>query len=314
LVALQAPVFAYGKPATKPETKHAESSHQDSSTTATPAATPSTDQPTTSTATSATNDHPQPHITVATPPPLAAPAPWQIQDKISWGANLILVVLAYWFFMKAKETLQHIEHQSQTAENTAQAALEAARAASKAAQSAVESSESITAIAKASSLNAQAVINAERPWILMTIEPSRETKNHFRIMAINRGRTPAAILASSDRIGLAIDETYLPKTPEYATQESSALPVPIILLPGESTIIQPFGREDVKWVCKSQERLRQIELWQEKIFIYGRVIYKDLISTEEKQMHVTDWCCKYIHGESSSDLVMAGPAEYNKHT
>jgi hypothetical protein len=203
---------------------------------------------------------------------------------------------------------------AKAAQGAAQAAQEAARAAQEGARAALEASKAALEGANATSLYAQAHINAERPWVLISIEPSREQKNHFKVMATNRGRTPAKLFASSDRIGLAVDETYLPKTPEYASKESSALPAPIILLPGESTIIQPFGREDVKWVCKTAESLRRVELWQDRIFIYGKVIYRDLISPDGTNTHESDWCCRYIHGENSSDLVIAGPPGYNKHT
>jgi hypothetical protein len=40
----------------------------------------------------------------------------------------------------------------------------------------------------------------------------------------------------------------------------------------------------------------------------------ELSTVSEKFTHETFWCCRYIHGEKSSALVMAGPPEYNKHT
>jgi hypothetical protein len=256
---------------------------------------------------------PQPRITIATPPPIASQQ-WQMRDWVAWTANVILVFLAYYGIMLGVRISKRIEQQSVVAAETAQAALDAAKAASTIAESVLDGAKSTALVAQAAADSAQAIVNAERPWIMISIEASREVKNHFRIMAVNRGRTPAEVVASSDRIGLAIDEMYLPKPPEYAAKESSALPLPIILLPGESMVVQPFGREDVKWVCKTQERLRQVELWQDKIFIYGKVAYRDLISSHDRQLHETNWCCRYIHGESSSDLVMSGPLEYNKHT
>jgi len=215
-----------------------------------------------------------------------------MHDRIAWGSNLVLTVLGYIGIMIGITTLKKIERQTKYAEDTAQAALDSANSAL---------------------LNAQAIANSERPWLLITVEPSTKVANSFRIMATNRGRTPARVVATSDRIGIAIDESYLPKNPEFAKEEPTALSVPMILLPGESAVIQPFGREDVKWVCKTEESLRRIELNQDKIFLYGKVIYRDLIATHDK-VHETDWCCRYIHGERISDLVITGPLEYIKHT
>jgi hypothetical protein len=40
----------------------------------------------------------------------------------------------------------------------------------------------------------------------------------------------------------------------------------------------------------------------------------DLLSSPGKQIHETDWCCWYVHGEKESALLVAGPPEYNRHT
>ena len=53
---------------------------------------------------------------------------------------------------------------------------------------------------------------------------------------------------------------------------------PIILLPGEFAAIKPFCRDEVKALCDSEERFKRIETWEEKVFLYGKVIYRDLIS------------------------------------
>jgi hypothetical protein len=163
-------------------------------------------------------------------------------------------------------------------------------------------------------LNAQAVIHAERPWILITVEPSRSMENSFTVMATNRGRTPARIIETMDRYKIAIDEKRLPDSPEYRNEKRNAPFAPIILLPGEFTAIKPFCRDDVKALCDSEERFKRIETWEEKVFLYGKVIYRDLISASDGEPHETNWCCWYIHGRQNSGLVIAGPQEYNSHT
>jgi hypothetical protein len=233
-------------------------------------------------------DHPQPRITIANPPP--APLAWPLRDRISWGANLLLAFVGYAGILLALGTLRKIERQTRSGEMMAQAAVESANAAL---------------------LHAQAILDAERPWILISVEPSLQGRNSFKIVATNRGRSPAEIIASADRIGIAAEERNLPKSPEFAKEKP--LSVPVVLLPGESTVVQPFGRDDVKWVCKTEDAIRRVETWQDNIFLYGRLVYRSLLSPRPAKVHQTDWCCRYIHGEITSNLVIGGPTEYNKH-
>jgi hypothetical protein len=205
----------------------------------------------------------------------------------------VLVILGYVGIMMCVSLLKKIDRQTGYAETAADAA---------------------AASAQAALLNAQAVVHSERPWILITVEPSRSVENSFTVMATNRGRTPARIIATEERTRIAIDEKHLPRTPEYVNEKPGAPLVPIILLPGEFTAIKPFSRDDVKGLCDSEERFKRIETWEEKVYLYGKITYEDLISPPVSQVHETNWCCWYIHGRQNSGLVMAGPVEYNSHT
>ena len=232
-----------------------------------------------------------PRITVVNPP--VAPVPWSLHDKILWGAYLVLAIVGYAGIMLAISLLRKIDRQTGYAEVAADAA---------------------AASAQAALLNAQAVIHAERPWILITVEPSRSIENSFTIMATNRGRTPGTIIATADETLIAIDEKHLPVTPGYKDQKPGPPLAPIILLPGEFTALKQFCRDDVKGLCDSEERFKRIETWEEKVFLYGKVIYRDLIAPSGDQVHETNWCCWYIHGRQNSGLVIAGPLEYHLHT
>ena len=247
--------------------------------------------PTSATDSASLHDYPPPRITAANPPP--TPIAWTWQEQVAWAANLVLVFLGYAGILMALSLLRKIERQTGYAE----AAIEAASSS-----------------AHAALLNAQAVIHAERPWILITVEPSRSMENSFTVMATNRGRTPARIVETMERYKIAIDEKRLPGTPEYRNEKRTAPFSPIILLPGEFTAIKPFCRDDVKALCDSEERFKRIETWEEKVFLYGKVIYRDLISASDDPPHETNWCCWYIHGRQNSGLVIAGPPEYNSHT
>jgi hypothetical protein len=239
------------------------------------------------------DDKQQRPIVLTTPPP--APAPWAdvVRERITWGANLLLALFAYIGIMLALSVLRKIERQTRSSEAAAAAAAVSAQAAL---------------------LNAQAIIDAERPWLLVSVEPTVGVENSFIVMVTNRGRTPASIVGMAEQVRIAIDEAHLPGSPVYDREEPSAPLVPIILLPGESSGIKPFRRDEARGVCDSEERFKRVENWDEKVFLFGRIIYRNLIAPADQQMHETSWCCWYIHGRQKSGLVIAGPPGYNLHT
>ncbi|HEX7730650.1 MAG TPA: hypothetical protein VF392_16590 [Terracidiphilus sp.] len=230
-------------------------------------------------------------LIVTTPPP--PPVVWSWHDRVLWGAYVVLAILGYIAIMIGLRALRSIERQSAAAAATAKAALDSATAAL---------------------MRTQAVVDAERPWIVVTVEPFLTMENAFKVLATNRGHTPAKLTVTIDQVAIAADETLLPATPQFQKEDANSLPEPVILLPGESVGIRPFSRDEVTSICKTKEELERIELWEEKIFLYGRVTYRQMIESETAQEHETVWCCRYIHGESKSALLMTGPPPYNKHT
>jgi hypothetical protein len=236
-------------------------------------------------------DYQPAHITVATPAPAAAP--WTVPDRIVWATNVLLAILGYAGIMVAISTLKKIERQSRYSEAAAQAAADNAEAAL---------------------LHAKALISSERPWVLVTIVPSRSIENGFTVIATNRGRSPAQVISAAEETRITIDESHLPAVPEYKPQDQESPFVSIILLPGEFMNIKSFCREDVTALCGTVESLNRIENWEERIFLYGKVVYRDLMAPQNAPAHETGWCCRYIHGRQKSGLVMAGSQDYNLHT
>jgi hypothetical protein len=233
----------------------------------------------------------QPRVIVTLPAP--APILWSAHDRILWAAYLVLAILGYVGIMLAVSTLKKIERHTIAAETAAAAAADASQA---------------------SLLHAEAMINAERPWLLISVEPSLGVENSFNVTATNRGRSPGAIISTLDQILFAVDEAHLPPTPTWKPAEPAAPFVPIILLPGEYAAIKTIKREDAKALCGTDSKFKSIEAWEERIFLCGRVMYNDLISPSGKETHLTNWCCWYIHGRQKSGLVIAGPPEYHSHT
>ena len=250
-------------------------------------------------------DYQPAHISIATPAP--APAPWPWQDRIAWVANIVLVILGYAAIALAISLLKKIDRQTHYAETTAQAAMEAAKAAADSVQAAAGTARALQA-------QVHATARAERPWVLVTVEHSRRTENGFMVVATNRGRSPARLVSVADKITFEADQTKLPEEPNYGDAKPNAALASVILLPGESTGIKPFNRDDVKALCGTAERLRKVENWDEVILLYGKIVYQELIGESEAPTHETNWCCWYIHGRQNSGMVMAGSPAYNRHT
>ena len=257
----------------------------------TPAATPPTNPALKTDCPNGPCDYQPPHITIATPAP--APALWPLQDRIAWGADVLLALLGYAGIMMALSLLKKIERQSKYIETAATAAAESAQAAL---------------------LHSQFILHAERPWVLITVAPSPSVENGFMVIATNRGRSPARVVALANETRVAASEATLTGIPEYSPEDPEMPPVSIILLPGEFTSIRSFCRDDVKVLCKSEEALQRIVNWEERIFLYGKVTYRNLLAPTEEPPHETAWCCRYIHGRQKSGLVIAGTQEYNLHT
>ena len=235
-------------------------------------------------------DQAQPQQIVVNSAPAQAP-PWTWHDRVLWGADLVLVILGYIGVLLVLRILKNIQRQTDFGVSAAQAALQCANAA-------LESS--------------QAIVDSGRPWIVVTVEPFLTVEHGFKVMATNRGRTPARIMAKADCVKIVQDETKLAPTPDYESGKSATPFEPIILLPGESAGIRPFRRSDVRSYCASDDQFRRLEKWEEKLFVYGRVVYRDLISPMDQPNHETDWCCWYVYGDKDA-LVIAGPPEYNSH-
>ena len=206
---------------------------------------------------------------------------------------MLLTIMAYVAILMALSLLRKIERQSRYAEATAEAAAQAAKTV-------LQYSE--------------AHARAERPWILVTAEPAPGNPDAFQVVATNRGRGPAKIVSLDEGIITAKDDGDLPAEPVYKAAESRAPLSSMILLPGESTVIRSFRRDDVQTVCTTEEQLHRVETWEDKIYLYGKVTYIDLQSPDEKLTYDSAWCCWYIHGRQKSGLVPTGLAPYNRHS
>jgi len=163
--------------------------------------------------------------------------------------------------------------------------------------------------AEAALLNAKALINSERPWLLMKIEPFFGNEEFPTVVAKNCGRTPAKIVFFSDAIPrLRAD---MPLTPEYG--ELKAHVTPYILLPDEKMEVSAISEASIKELCGTYEVFGRIEQGKEQAYIFGAIYYQDLLNPPEAALHETRWCCRYFP-TSPVKLLMIGPKDYNSHT
>jgi hypothetical protein len=176
------------------------------------------------------------------------------------------------------------------------------------------------AAAKAALLNAQAVINAERPWVVVEgeiIEP--ET---IKITARIKGRTPAKIRSGWGQFEITpntdfLGETFLKDEPVYALDGTEVLHE-LLAIPDEKPIGQIYLLPIYSRIKPNFALWKRLTDYEECLFVYGRVIYTDILSKDETGNpveHETRWCFKYLpQGESVGHLFRSGKRAYNGYT
>jgi hypothetical protein len=141
--------------------------------------------------------------------------------------------------------------------------------------------------AKAALLNAQAVINAERPWILVVIEPDTSQMGGFNVYFTNKGRTPAIVLGAF--IGCAAVED-MGKLPLVATYGPGNMVQTRMVIHGERVWATWFDSRMFKQIL-GPDFLGAIG--DNQVFVFGKVIYRDLLNPDTKLLHETRWIGLY---------------------
>jgi hypothetical protein len=164
--------------------------------------------------------------------------------------------------------------------------------------------------AQAALLNAQVVINAERPWLLMRVEPHKS--GGFSVRTQNKGRTPAMI--TDARMGcIAVNSIFdLPKDPPYG--------------PGKLVQNRIVVADDTAWLTWfERSHLRKILgndfdkalAHDRQIFVFGNVIYRDILKPRSP-LHESRWVCVFDlteDGDSINSIEGMGVCEgYDRYT
>jgi hypothetical protein len=163
--------------------------------------------------------------------------------------------------------------------------------------------------ANAALLNAKAVINSERPWVIVKAEPSSYKKGGFILTGAVRGRTPARIVEIYSHRTFVDQPDNLPPSPKYELPVIA--PKEPLLGDGESfkiAEVNPAALVDEEWKAKHPNFNSN-----QFLCFYGIVRYEDCVATGQEKLHETRWCFSYFAMEDN-DLHPIGPEEYCRKT
>jgi hypothetical protein len=164
--------------------------------------------------------------------------------------------------------------------------------------------------AQASLLNIRAFINAERPWIMARVEPSGR-KNAYRVVAVNKGRTPASVLSHAENCVLKETSELPPDIAVYGEPDNRSK----IVLPDESIEIMDFSEHS--FVRKDEGKLARFRSWDAEGFVCGIIIYRDLLGAPADKTCETRWAFSVIAGGDGDVIPVeytVGGDEYTRHT
>lgn len=164
--------------------------------------------------------------------------------------------------------------------------------------------------AKAALLNAKAIINTERPWLVVTWGSKPDWPGSFLFGCKNRGNTPAKIVSMSAK-HLFIDKPEnLPLPPDY----SSAITMPDLPFKIGGDELDIGNGLNARSIIISSQKEESVRNTREFLVYYGNVVYKDTFFPDSptEGFHETRWC--FVYQAAGNSLKRSGPEEYNRYT
>lgn len=180
--------------------------------------------------------------------------------------------------------------------------------------------------ADAAVLNAQAIINSERPWLFINIVtfPANADEHGipehlgFSVTFRNHGKTPAEIVGFDQHPDCCKDTDDLPFPPKYSLEGHVMLhtrmvpPAETWRDPGESSLWPEQFLLSDDW--------NDIRVSRKRFIYWGRLQYRDLIE-DSKTIHelakvgtIHETCFCYFWSPRKNEFLICGPLGYNKHT
>jgi hypothetical protein len=170
--------------------------------------------------------------------------------------------------------------------------------------------------ADAALFNAQAVINAERPWVIVTVKQEGVGGIASIFYSSVRGRTPAIILSNwADRIYVG-DPQNLPVPPIYGDEGTVFAAQPLVTADDPPSVAYQFSIQ-LALTALTDDKRSKIAYMDEWLCVYGRVRYTDLLAKDAQGnpvVHETRWCYVYYPTEPAGTFVKDGPPAYNGYT
>lgn len=165
-------------------------------------------------------------------------------------------------------------------------------------------------LAHAALAQSQAIISAERPWIVVEFEWIKSPLEGFVFKMINRGQTPAEIVSAYfEREFLVGPPDNLPIPPRYHSPILLANRGDSLLIKDEEWPLNPAPIHVESWMVNTlkTESVRNAE---EFPIIYGEIIYRDMLHglNSGEAIHYTRWC--FAYDAFMKVLRPSGPSEY----
>jgi hypothetical protein len=180
--------------------------------------------------------------------------------------------------------------------------------------------------ADAAFLNAHAVVNAERPWMLINMvvdvgQVGTDPPVSLSVSFINQGRTPAEIISFEQHLDCKQSTGDLPTPPVYSTPEGQVLLHTAMVAPGREW----KDRGESSFALSTNftaEQWQDIRSGRQRALYWGRLRYRDLIE-EPRTVHeiagqqvrgAHETCFCYFYSPALREFLITGPYGYNKHT
>ena len=183
----------------------------------------------------------------------------------------IYVGITGFYAWVSRKTLDAIERQAKDQSETGAEQIKLAHEAADTAQKS----------ASAALLNAQALINAERPWIIVVVKENGE--GDFTFSARNYGRTPAEIVSFSSEITFVEEDIQdLPSEPSYSFAYQSDVTILVPMREGAAGDENEFGllwyAADAYLDQMSEQKAEAIKEGKLRYVFYFKVIYRNTLN------------------------------------
>lgn len=230
----------------------------------------------------------------------APPVTWHEKLLAPLVSNWPLVAVAIWGIVVARGTLKVIARQAVSMRRQTRVLRKSVAIAEK--------------NARAAELGAQAVINSERPWIVVVVGPHPTIPGNFIFRATNNGRTPAEFISGSAAHIYVDRPEDLPVPPVYSTPFERPKN-PLLIQSDSFEIYPPAGirPEEIErqfWFDEKNQILNPNHI----LIFYGRIVYDDMFDRDRPGYipHETRWC--FACFEIGKRFITTGPGEYNRYT